>query len=338
MANGLSWQESGKGEENGSIIRSVPLGALYMSRKDLCKHVSELQAVGTHNSTKARACSVLIAEVTRLAIENKVKPYARYNILKHPRVFCKQLISSIISIEPGLEKYISTIPELIETRKKMIRESKLEYAAACILVDRHIVKIITSETAKTFGDKLSHGGETISSSAVQSCIFSIYCFLSVPDFFMSSIYMSIRSGGNTSGTAAIIGGIVGARLGLEEIPSYFVNKINDQGNYKSDELIQLCERLSKQKFSTVDPEPTLQTPMWAPTTTFGTTPQQPSTFGTTPQRPSIFGTTPQQPSTFGSLSPSMFGAPPQSLLGTHSTSVFGVSQNKPLPYSFGQQK
>ena len=344
MANGVSWQETGKGEENGSIIRSVPLGALYMNRKDLCKHVSELQAVGTHNSTKARACSVLIAEVTRLAIENKVKPYARYNILKHPRVFCKQLISSIISIEPGLEKYISTIPELLETRKKMIRESKLEYATACILVDRQIVKIISSETAKAFGDKLSHGGETISSSAVQSCIFSIYCFLCVPDFFLSSICMAIRSGGNTTGTAAILGGIVGGRLGLKEIPKYFVDKINDQGNYKSDELIQLCKRLSEQKFSTLDQEPTSQTPMWAPTTT----PQQPSTFGTL--SPSMFATTPQSlistpqhpTSMFATPQQSLIGAPqqPTSMFGTpqQPTSMFGSSQFKPLSYAFGQKK
>ena len=415
MANGVSWQETGKGKGEGNcpVTRSVALGALYMSRKDLCKSTADMQTLGTHNCTKIRACSVLIAETARLAIENKVKPYARYNIFKHHRVFCKQLVSSIISIEPSLEKYILSIPDLIEMRKKIIRESKLGYTAACISADRQVVKIITTESAKGFGDKLSNNGETISSCAVQSCLFSIYCFLCIPDFFFSSICMAIRSGGNTSATAAIIGGIVGGRLGLEEIPSYFVDKINDQGNYKSEELIQLCRYLSEQKFTSVESQPILQTSMWASQqstfgtpqqstfgtpqqstfgtpqqstfgtprqstfgtpqqstfgtpqqstfgtpqqstfgtprqstfgttpqqpSTFGNTPQQPSTFGTTPQQPSTFGTTPKQPSTFGSLSPSMFGAPPQSLLSTPSTSMFGVSQNKSLSYSFGQQK
>jgi ADP-ribosylglycohydrolase len=55
--------------------------------------------------------------------------------------------------------------------------------------------------------------------------------------------MAIRVGGDTDTTAAIVGGIVGARLGLKSIPNYFVEKINDQGNYKADELIQICTQL-----------------------------------------------------------------------------------------------
>ena len=362
MSNGVSWQETGKGEGNGSITRSVSLGALYMSRKDLCKSISDMQAIGTHNCAKVRACSVLIAETARLAVENKVKPYARYNIFKHPRIFCKQLVLSIMSIEPRLEKYILSIPDLIEMRKKIIRESKLEYTAACISADRQIIKIITTECVKGFGDKLSNGGETISSSAVQSCLFSIYCFLCIPDFFFSAICMAIRAGGNTSGTAAIIGGIVGGRLGLQEIPSYFVDRINDQGNYKSEELIQLSRELSEQKLSSAQPEPNLQTPMWAPQqssfgttppqqsifgtprqstfgtpqqSTFGTTPPQQSSFASSPQQ-SIFSTTPPQQSIFGTPSQSSFGTLSPSMFGSRQQSLFGIPENKTLP--FGQQK
>ena len=313
MANGVSWQESGKGEGNEACQRSAPLGALYMSRKDLCKSVSDMQAIGTNNCTKSRACSVLIAETTRLALENKIKPYARYSILKYPRVFCKQLVSSIMSIEPKMEKYILSIPDLIDLRKKTIRESKLEYTAACILADRQIVKIITTESAKCFGEKLSNGGETISSSSVQTCIFSIYCFLCIPDFYLSSVCMAIRAGGDTDTTASIVGGIVGARLGIESVPSYFVEKINDQGNCKSDELIQICQKLHDQNFVDVDEQ----------TTTFGN-PPQPSMFGNPPQ-PSMFGNPPQQ---------SMFGNPPlQSMFGNpHQQSMFG---NPPLQSMFG---
>jgi hypothetical protein len=110
--------------------------------------------------TIARACAVLIAETTRLAIENKIKPYARYNLLTNSSIFCRQLVLSIMSIEPTLEKYILTIPDLIVMRKKFIRESELDYTNACILADKQIIKIITSECAKSFGEKLSHGGET----------------------------------------------------------------------------------------------------------------------------------------------------------------------------------
>jgi ADP-ribosylglycohydrolase len=314
MASGISWQESGKGEGILGCIRSAPLGAVYMGRKDLCKSVSDLQCIGTNNCTTARACSVLIAETTRLGIENKIKPYARYNLLTNSSIFCRQLALSIMSIEPKLEKYILTIPELIVARKKFIRESKLDYTNSCIFADRQIIKIITAECAKTFGEKLSHGGETISCESVQTTIFCIYCFLCVPDFYISAICMSIRAGGDTDTTAAIVGGIVGARLGIESIPSYFVEKINDRGNYKSDELIKLSHKLYCQNFTNIDQlstSVTLQTsiqpsaPVTTPSYTFGTPQETPVTtpsytFGTPQETPRIipsytFGT-PQETS------------------------------------------
>ena len=243
MANGIPWNEAGQGGGNGACMRVAPLGALYMSRKDICVEVANLQAVGTHNCPKARASAVLIAETTRLSLENIIKPYARYSILKHPRIFCKQLACSIKTIDPRMENYILTLPNLVELRNKMIKESKKSYEDACIFADRKIVEMITSEAAKTFEDTLWHEGKVISSSAVQACLFSIYCFLCVPDFYLSSICMAIRVGGDTDTTAAIVGGIVGARLGLKSIPKYFVDQINDQGNYKADELIQICTQL-----------------------------------------------------------------------------------------------
>ena len=243
MANGVPWNEAGQGSGNGACMRVAPLGALYMSRKDICLEVANLQAIGTHNCPKARASAVLIAETTRLSLENIVKPYARYSILNHPRIFCKQLASSIKTIDPRMENYILTIPNLVELRNKMIKESKKSYEDSCIFADRKIVEMITSEAATTFGDKLWYEGKAISSSAAQACIFAIYCFLCVPDFYLSSICMAIRVGGDTDTTAAIVGGIVGARLGLKSIPKYFVEKINDQGNYKADELIQICTQL-----------------------------------------------------------------------------------------------
>jgi len=318
LYGGVSLQEG-----IGACMRSAPLGAVYMGRKDLCKSVSELQSNVTNNCTTARACAVLIAETTRLAIENKIKPYARYNLLTNSSIFCRQLVLSIMSIEPKLEKYILTIPDLIVMRKKFIRESDLDYTSACILADKQIIKIITTECAKSFGEKLSHGGETISSSVVQTTIFCIYCFLCIPDFYISAICMSIRAGGDTKTTAAIVGGIVGARLGIESIPSYFVDKINDQGKYKSGEMIQLCQKLYDQNFTN---RITQQCP-------------QPSVFGT-PQlsnQPSVFGT-PQlsnQPSVFGtpqlSNQPSVFGTPQLS----NQPSVFGTPQPSNQPSVFG---
>ena len=304
-----------KEEKNDPCARVAPLGAVYMSRKDICKTVSSTQASMTNSSETVIACSILVAEATRLAIENKIKPYSKYNILNSPHIFCKQLSNSIMSINSTLGTYVSSMPVLITKRKNIIKESKLEYILASALADRQIIKIITSETAKMFGEPLLNEGEIISSSPVQSCLFSIYCFMCVPDFFVSCICMAVRSGGDTSSIAAIVGGIVGGRVGLKLIPSYFVDKINDQGYYKSDELIHLCKNLCEEDK--------------VPLNTFAT--QQPSTFGTQ-QPPSTFGT--QQPSTFGIQPPSTFGIQPPSSFATQQPSSFGTQQ----PSTFGTQQ
>jgi hypothetical protein len=163
--------------------------------------------------------------------------------------------------------------------------------------------------------------------------------------------MSIRAGGDTDTTAAIVGGIVGARLGIESIPSYFVEKINDRGNYKSDELIKLSHKLYCQNFTNIDQlstSVTLQTsiqqsaPVTTPSYTFGT-PQETSRITpsyTTPQEnskitPSYTFGTPQETSR---ITPSYtFGTPQENSKITPSY-TFGTPQenSKITPsYTFG---
>ncbi len=342
IKKGIAYKE----EKNDPCARVAPLGAVYMTRKDICKTVSTSQASMTNSSETVIACSILIAEATRLAVENKIKPYSRYNILNSPHIFCKQLSNAIMSINSILGTYVLSMPFLITTRKNIIKDSNLEYILASAFADRQIIKIITSETAKMFGEQLFNEGDVISSSPVQSCLFSIYCFMCIPDFFVSSICMAVRSGGDVSSIGSIVGGIVGARVGLKSIPSYFVDKINDQGHYKSDELINLCKKLCEEDLNTfgtqqqpstfgtqqpstfVTQQPSTFGTQQQQPSTFGTQ-QQPSTFGTPQQQPSTFGTQPQQPSTFGTQ-PSTFGTQP-STFGTQ-PSTFGTQ-----PSTFGTQ-
>jgi ADP-ribosylglycohydrolase len=322
-----------KEEKNDPCARVAPLGAVYMSKKDVCKSATSAQASMSNSSETVIACSILIAEATRLALENKIKPYSRYNILNSPHIFCQQLSNSIMPINPTLGTYVLTMPFLIKTRKSLIKDSKLEYILASAFADRQIIKLITAECQKMFGEPLYNNGETISAAPVQSCLFSIFCFMCVPNFFVSSICMAVRSGGDVSSIAAIVGGIVGARVGLKSIPSYFIDRINDKGIYKSDELIHLCKNLC-------DPETTLipntfGIPEQTNTFTFGMPHQQTSTFGT--QQTSTFGT--QQTSTFGTPPTSSFGTQQTSTFGTQPTSSFGTQQTStfgtPPTSSFG---
>ena len=322
-----------KEEKNEPCARAAPLGAVYMSRKDVCKLSTTNQASVTNSSEIVIACSILIAEATRLAVENKIKPYSRYDILTSPHIFCQQLSNSIMPINPTLGTYVLSMPFLIKTRKSIIKDSKLEYILASAFADRQIIKIITKECNKMFGEQLYNDGEVISYAPVQSCLFAIFCFMCIPNFFVSSICMSVRSGGNVSSIASIVGGIVGARVGLKSIPSYFIEKLNDQGTYKSDELIHLCKNLCEPDIIQ-QPINTFETQQ-QPRSAFGT--QLTSTFGT--QTTNTFGTQPtnsfgtQPTNTFGTQPTTAFGTQPTTAFGTQPTNTFGTQPTS----AFGTQ-
>jgi ADP-ribosylglycohydrolase len=106
IKKGIAYKE----EKNDPCARVAPLGAVYMTRKDICKTVSTSQASMTNSSETVIACSILIAEATRLAVENKIKPYSRYNILNSPHIFCKQLSNAIMSINSILGTYVLSMP------------------------------------------------------------------------------------------------------------------------------------------------------------------------------------------------------------------------------------
>lgn len=54
---------------------------------------------------------------------------------------------------------------------------------------------------------------------------AIHCWLSHPDDFKEAIVTMVECGGDTDSTAAIVGGIVGARVGRDGIPEGYLQKI-----------------------------------------------------------------------------------------------------------------
>ncbi len=220
MANGLPWSMTGSvtTQGNGCCMRAGPLGALYQHRPHLLVEVARQQALGTHASARCQGTSVMIAEAARLAIKD---PWNPYDPGTFPGVFCKRLSQTVRRVDIGLADAILELPSYLEG----------DAALSCI------------QKGVELGDGSWEG--VISSSAVQSSLYAVCCFLAHPDSFLDAISMAIRPGGDVDTTAAMCGAIVGARLGENGCGELqpFVDCINDHGEWRQTELVRLCKEI-----------------------------------------------------------------------------------------------
>jgi ADP-ribosylglycohydrolase len=74
-------------------------------------------------------------------------------------------------------------------------------------------------------------------------LWSLYAFLRTPDDYTNVIHTAVAVGGDVDTTAAMAGAIAGARTGLDAIPATIVGRLNDRGQWRSNELIDLARQL-----------------------------------------------------------------------------------------------
>lgn len=98
----------------------------------------------------------------------------------------------------------------------------------------------------------AEGWEGISAFVTSSVLWSLFSFLRTPDDYWEAICTAIAVGGDVDTTAAMTGAISGARVGLEGIPSPLARRVNDNGTWKYDDLLDLtrqCYRIRMGKWS-----------------------------------------------------------------------------------------
>jgi len=123
------------------------------------------------------------------------------------------------------------IPKLLEFTKGISRE-----------FDEAILKVEECLDWKDEVESLKHLGEGwIGEEAVA---LALYCFLKNPDDYKKTVIRGANTNGDSDSIACIAGGICGACLGIDAIPSKWVQQIE-----KSDYLSDLAIRLAAKKFA-----------------------------------------------------------------------------------------
>ncbi len=116
------------------------------------------------------------------------------------------------------------------------------------------------ETTEAYANELGLGRRGVTGFVCHTVPVVLHAWLSHPDDYASAVQSAIRCGGDADKTAAIVGGIVGARVGCKGIPASWVSGLRDWPR-----TVNWLERLSgalAESLSTGQPGRPPQLPAW----------------------------------------------------------------------------
>lgn len=217
IRDGESYKRSGctRGNGNGSAMRSAQIGIVYnmlqASSKPLYEVVKELSAI-THASPNTIDGAVVIAYAGLYAAQSSGHSWDNANFVR----------------------YLHEIPMPIHWVEKTTKLVSASY---------HDALAIVKETAMAYGEKVH--ANAIGHGVIQTVLWAVYCASQYPDDFCKAIGCAIQAGGDVDTTAAIVGAIVGARVGKDAIPANWISAIHDTNTvWTASKLESLCEKIT----------------------------------------------------------------------------------------------
>jgi len=215
LQQGIPWNQAGEPAPycgNGAAMRVAPLGVLWAhDPARLLQSVVE-QARVTHHDSRCAAGAVAIAAASMIACRpDQIDP----------RRVCSELAGMVAHLDGGMARAIEKVEDLVAMAP--------EQATA------HLHR----EPPEAGSDREWRG---VSSEVIGSVCWSLYAFLRSPDDYWATVCTAIWAGGDTDTTAAMAGGIVGGRVGLAGLPQDLLARLNDQGEWMAQDLVDLARR------------------------------------------------------------------------------------------------
>ena len=208
----LSWTEAAAAaaqqqrrppqQSNGGSMRSFAMGLVfYGSSIDVLLDVTKLHVSFTHSAHRSVTTAFAIACAAKLACTSSLLGVNTAEPLD-VALYCHELAQLVADLDPELAAAIRSAPNMLTLQN--------------IEAVRWAVNI-----GNQLGDPPAWPGTIISSGAVQSFLWAVYAFLSFPDEYTACIAKAISGGGDADTTAAMAGGLSGARLGEGALPAVY---------------------------------------------------------------------------------------------------------------------
>ena len=215
---GIPWQEAGEPAPyagNGAAMRSAPLGILWGEDPPILARMVALQSRITHQNPRCAAGALAIA--TAAAIAARPGP-------PDPLGWLTEIARAVNPLDTGLAEAI---------------------AGLRLLVGRDPDDAVAHFRSHRLEPMAIEEWCGVSSDVTSSVCWSLYAASRSPNDYLEAVSTAIWAGGDTDTTAAMTGGIVGARLGISALPENLLARLIDQGEWSGRELIELAERCAR---------------------------------------------------------------------------------------------
>ena len=221
LAKGVPWERAGTpppSAGNGSAMRAAPIGLMFYDAPEALIAAAHDQGRITHADPRCSAGAVAIAGAVAHVLVLAGRP-----------------------VVP--DALISALAPWAATFDAGVADALCQLAAIVPFDPDAAIGAIIEAGQPDFRDPPMG----IHPFVTTSVLWSLYAFLRAPDDYIKVIYTAIIVGGDVDTTAAMAGAIAGARNGLDAIPAIIVERLNDRGQWRSGDLIDLARRLWRQK-------------------------------------------------------------------------------------------
>ncbi|EAY25388.1 ADP-ribosylglycohydrolase family protein [Microscilla marina] len=224
LEKGMPWQQAtNKGSKGcGANMRVLPVGLLRGSVESIGK-VAQFQAVLTH----AHPTALAAAELTAVAIRKLLEGVKPADLIDALTAHVQQQL--YVYHEAYLEQIWDRPP--FDSPAAFISTGWLE----CLNQMQQVRQGLQNFDSNTDPCIIGGAGWT----AEESFATALYCFLSAPDDPVQVLQRAICTSGDSDSIACLAGGLVGAAIGVEALPQYWLANIE----YK-EELAQMARFLA----------------------------------------------------------------------------------------------
>jgi ADP-ribosylglycohydrolase len=192
LLEGGHWSECGApvGQAgNGAAMRTAALGLYFLSSpRDLAAGVAQVSRI-THQDPRSIAGGVAVASAARLLA---AQPDVRADLL------CSAVAQDMELFHPGFAALVAGLP----ARLSDSRAAVLEYVAWSGGAERELKGVI------------------ITPYVIPTVLAALWAVTSFPTFWGEAVAAAIGLGGDVDTLGAIVGGLMGARLGMESVPDH----------------------------------------------------------------------------------------------------------------------
>lgn len=208
---GVPWSESGTAPPyagNGSAMRAGPVGLLFSEPGAVCRAAREQSRI-THLDPRCAAGAVAVARAVSIA-------------------------ASDVALEPA--SFLADVAQWAEEDDAAVAGAIRELVCWVSLDPESAARQVNQLGL----DPAHPTWQGISAFVTPSVLWSLYAFLRSPDDYWETVCTAIAVGGDTDTMGAMAGAMSGARLGVTALPQDLLAHLNDRGEWKAPDLLDLA--------------------------------------------------------------------------------------------------